>query len=96
MTTFMHKLAEGLRTREQYLEEHSDHPIFETEEGDLFKRDYDKLIAEIKEFSTRVDQLVAEGKDFDEHFEREISDENQNLFLKIDQWAHGLKKTGRR
>ncbi|VAW01989.1 hypothetical protein MNBD_ALPHA01-1821 [hydrothermal vent metagenome] len=92
MTSFMHKLAEGLRTREQYLEEHSEHPIFETEEGDIFKEQYDDLVTELKEFSNRVGDLAAAGEDFDERFEREISDSNEHLSIKIDAWAKNLDK----
>ncbi len=92
MTSFMHKLAEGLRTREQYLEEHSEHPIFETEEGDIFKEQYDGLVAELKEFSNRIGDLAKSGEDFDEHFEREISDSNEHLSIKIDAWAKNLDK----
>ncbi len=92
MTSFIHKLAEGLRTREQYLEEHSEHPIFETEEGDLFKEQYDDLVTELREFSTRIGDLAKSGEDFDEHFERKISNENEHLSIKIDAWAKSLDK----
>lgn len=87
MSKFMHKLAEGLRTREQYLEEHNAHPIFDTEAGSRFKTEYDDLIGELKSLSSRIETLVATGENYDEHFEREISDENQKLFVKIDSWA---------
>ena len=92
MSKFLHKLAEGLRAREQYLEEHSAHPIFDTEQGSPFKEDYDALLDEVKDFSTHVADLAASGEDYDEHFEREISDKNEHLSIKIDTWAKGLKK----
>ncbi len=91
MTSFMHKLAEGLRTREQYLEEHSEHPIFEVEDGNNFKEQYDALVKELKEFSSRIDDLAAAGEDFDEHFKRKIKDENEQLSIRIDAWAKNLE-----
>jgi len=90
MTRFMHKLAEGLRTREQYLEEHSDHPIFETDEGSVHKREYDDLVSELKDFSARVEKLTATGKNYDEHFEHEINHELESLSVKIDAWKKDI------
>jgi len=92
MTEFMHKLAEGLRAREQYLEDHSEHPVFQTEEGDIYKKRYDKLVAEWKEFTGRIDKLAAAGEDYDEHFEQNIQDEQRKLSLKIDAWAKTIEK----
>ncbi|MBL4801299.1 MAG: hypothetical protein JKY45_05345 [Emcibacter sp.] len=91
MTSFMHKLAEGLRTREQYLEDHSDHPVFEAEEGNGFKQQYDDLVTECKEFSGRVEKLAAAGKEYDEHFERQICDEDRKISIKIDAWMKKLE-----
>lgn len=92
MTSFLHRLAEGLRTREQYLEEHSEHPIFEKEDGDKFKREYDDLVNELRDFSSRIKSLTEKGEDYDEHFERKISNENEQISIKIDSWAKGLSK----
>ena len=92
MSDFMHKLAESLRVREQYLEDHSSHPVFNSKEGKGFREDYEALVAEVKEFSDRVRGLAAAGKEYDEHFTREISDENDHLSVKIDAWARKLGK----
>ncbi|MFC7049818.1 hypothetical protein [Emcibacter nanhaiensis] len=92
MSTFLHKLAEGLRAREKFLEDHSEHPVFDTEEGGKFKAEYEDLMAELKKFSGKVEKLAGEGKDYDEHFEREIEDEHKHLSVKIDAWAESLKK----
>lgn len=92
MTSFMHKLAEGLRAREQYLEDHSEHPAFEVEEGDSFKSQYDDLVTECKDFSDRVGKLATAGENYDEHFERKISDEDQKLSIKIDVWKKNIEK----
>lgn len=90
MTRFMHKLAEGLRTREQYLEEHSEHPIFETEVGSRFKTEYNDLVEELKSLCDRIEALAASREGFDENFEREISDEHQRLSVKVDTWAKNI------
>lgn len=91
MTNFLHKLAEGLRAREQYLEDHTDHPVFEADRGSEFKDQYDALVAEVKTFTERLEELAAAGKDYDEHFERKISDEHHNLSVKIDSWVKNFK-----
>lgn len=93
MVGFMHKLAEGLRVREQYLEDHSDHPLFETEadEDGTFKTKYDELIAEWREFTERVNEMMASGEDYDEHFQRKIQDEQKKLSLKVDAWKKKLE-----
>lgn len=92
MSKFMHKLVEALRTREQYLEDHSTHPLFEREEGRAVKRDYDVLVSELKAFSDLVGKFAGTGEDYDEHFERKISDEHKHLSIKIDAWARNLGK----
>jgi len=92
MSNFMHKLAESLRVREQYLEDHSSHPVFSTKEGNSFREDYEALVGEVKNFSDRVRGLAETGKEYDEHFTREISDENDHLSVKIDAWARKLEK----
>jgi hypothetical protein len=92
MSEFMHKLAEALRVREQYLEDHSEHPVFESESGGGFKRSYDLLVSEIKAFSDLIEKFAATGEEFDEHFERKINDENEQLSVKIDAWSKTLGK----
>ncbi len=91
MSTFMHKLAEGLRTREQYLEDHSEHPVFETDTGQDIKSEYNDLVADLKAFSDRVAALEKEGVDFDEHFERDINKELEHLSVKIDTWSKKIE-----
>ncbi len=90
MSDFMHRLVEALRTREQYLEDHSEHPVFESEEGSNFKRDYDVLVSELKAFSDLVGKFNETGEDYDEHFERKIGDVHEQLSVKIDAWAKTL------
>ncbi|MFC4347639.1 hypothetical protein ACFO5Q_07245 [Kordiimonas lipolytica] len=87
MTGFMHKLAEELRAREQYLEEHSEHPIFDNDENGAYKQEYDKLVSELKAFSDRIEQAQEKGEDFDEKFEREIKDEHNHLKVKVESWS---------
>jgi predicted nucleic acid-binding Zn-ribbon protein len=86
----MHRLVEELRAREQYLEEHSEHPIFDNDESGEYKRDYDKLVAELKAFNDRVVKAQEKGESFDEHFEREIKDEHNHLKVKVESWSKKL------
>lgn len=91
MTSFLHKLVEELRTREQYLEDHSAHPVFDADESGAFKKEYDKLKAELESFNERVQKASEAGDDFEDHFEREIKDEHQQLSVKIDTWSKKLE-----
>jgi len=91
MSEFLHKLAEGLRTREKLLEDHAATSVFDKPEGDKFKQEYESLLAEIKDFHQRVEKAQAAAKDFDEHFEREIEDDHQRLSVKIDSWQKSTK-----
>lgn len=91
MSKFMHKLVEGLRTREKFLEDHSAHPVFEAEEGQDLKSEYNQLVADLKAFSERVETLQKEGRDFDEHFEREVNAELEHLSVKIDSWSKNIE-----
>ena len=91
MTLFLHKLAEALRSREQYLEDHSTHPAFEVDTKGDYRQDYDDLVAELKDFSSRIDDFKAAGENYDEHFEREISNEHQQLMVKVDSWAKKIE-----
>lgn len=92
MNEFMHNLVENLRVREQYLEDHSAHPVFESAKGSDLKNDYDILVSEIKSFSDLIEKYAAKGEEFDEHFERKIGDETEKLSVKIDAWATTLGK----
>ena len=90
MSKFMHKLVEALRTREQYLEDHSAHPVFESAVGNDFKREYDVLVSELKTFFDLIEKFAETGEDYDEHFERKINDQHKQLSIKIDAWAKTL------
>ena len=90
MSKFMHNLAEALRGREKLLEDHSTHPVLETEAGKPLKAEYDELLSEIKAFSEKLEKAQEKGKDIDEHFEREIGDDHNRISVKIDAWAKKL------
>ena len=90
MSEFLHHLAEGLRTREKLLEEHSTSTLFDQPEGTKFKQEYDALMDEIKGFHERIEKAKAAKKDFDEHFERKIEEDNQKLHVRIDTWQKNL------
>jgi len=87
----MNKLVEGLRTREQFLEDHSDSPVFKSKNGNDIKNEYNDLVSDLKAFSERISALEAEGKSYDEHFEREISDELEQISVKIDAWSKKIE-----
>jgi len=91
MSEFLHKLAEGLRSREKMMEDHAATNAFDQPEGERFKQEYDALMAEIKDFQERIEKAKVAKKDFDEHFEREINENNQMLSVKIDSWQKSLK-----
>ena len=90
MSEFLHKLAEGLRTREKLLEDHSECSAFDLPEGDRFKSEYNALLSEIKDFRERVDKARAAKKDFNEHFERQIEEDSQKLHVRVDTWQKNL------
>ncbi|WP_417448932.1 hypothetical protein [Kordiimonas sp.] len=90
MSKYLHKLAEALRSREKLLEDHSEHPAFESESGDELKAEYDNLIEEVQAFSKKLEAARAKGADFDEHYEREINDEHDKISVKIDAWSKKL------
>ena len=91
MSEFLHKLAEGLRTKEKMMEDHAAVSAFDAPEASKFKLEHDKLVDELKSFREKVDKALESGKDFDEHFERKIGDEHENLFVKIDTWQKSSK-----
>ncbi|GHF12088.1 hypothetical protein GCM10017044_02480 [Kordiimonas sediminis] len=92
MTDFLHALAEGLRTKEKLLEDHNDHPAFDSPEGASFKQEYDDLLQQVKELNDRIDAARREGKDYDEHFERTINDDTQKISVAIDSWSKKIKR----
>ncbi|NOZ65949.1 MAG: hypothetical protein GXP00_05550 [Alphaproteobacteria bacterium] len=92
MSNFMHKLAEGLRAREQYLEDHSAHPVFENKDENAFALKYEALKDELKAFSDLVKKLADRGEAFDETFERKIESEHEQLSVRIEAWVKELEK----
>ena len=90
MSKFLHKLAEGLRSREKLLEDHSEHSAFEGDNGVTLRAEYEELLDEVRAFSARIEQAEADGREVDEHFEREIGDEHNRISVKIDAWASKL------
>tara|TARA_R110002096_G_scaffold234313_1_gene424375 strand:- start:342 stop:626 length:285 start_codon:yes stop_codon:yes gene_type:complete len=90
MSAFLHKVAEGLRTREKFLEDHDNHPAFSEESGKTFRQEYQTLLAELQAFTKRVRSLHNAKEDFDEHFEKEIEDANDLIAVKIDTWYKRL------
>lgn len=90
MSAFLHKVAEGLRTREKFLEDHDNHPAFNEEMGTTLRQEYQALLAEVYAFNERVKSLHNAKDDFDEHFEKEIEDANDHIAVKIDTWFKKL------
>ncbi len=90
MSTFLHKVAEGLRAREKFLEDHDNHPAFDQEQGQSFREEYETLLADIRAFDERIKTLHTAKQDFDEHFEKEIKDTNEKISVKIDTWFRKL------
>ena len=90
MTGFLHELAQGLRGREQMLEGHAHHPIFDTKQGVPLRTEYDGLVKDVRAFSAKVTKAQNKGKDYDEHFEHEIKGDHEKLVVKIDAWSKKL------
>ena len=78
------------RSREKLLEDHSEHPVFDSAEGASLKAEYDELVKEVQAFSRKIEKAQDKGGDFDEHFEREVGDEHNRISVKIDAWAKKL------
>ncbi|TNE65865.1 MAG: hypothetical protein EP335_04695 [Alphaproteobacteria bacterium] len=91
MSEFLHRLAEELRVREQYLEDHSSHPAFADDPESHAAREYDRLVAELKAFVAEVDKAREAGKDFAKHFEKDLKEKGRLIQLRIDSWAKTLK-----
>lgn len=90
MSEFLHKMAEGLRTREKFLEDHDEHPVFNLDDGKHFRQEYEALLADVRAFGDRIKTLRSAKQDFDEHFEKEIKDANEKIFVEIDTWHKKL------
>ncbi|MBO6503647.1 MAG: hypothetical protein JJ850_13410 [Kordiimonadaceae bacterium] len=86
MATFLHNLMEGLRGREQFLEDKLS-ALEEAKADEQYVQEYRDLQNDLGNFKKRVADLQAEGKDFDEHFERKIKDDHRELEVRIDTWS---------
>lgn len=86
MGTFLHNLMEGLRGREQFLEDKLS-ALEEAKADEQYVQEYRDLQKDLGTFKKRVADLQAEGKDFDEHFERKIKDDHRELEVRIDTWS---------
>jgi len=90
MSDFLHKLAEGLRSREKYLEDHDDHPAFNEADGLLFRKEYNALLTELRAFNKKIESLYDAKDDFDDYFEDQIEKAGEKLSAKIDTWFKKL------
>ena len=90
MTEFLHTLAQELRSREQYLEDHNDHPVFDNDTGERLRRDFEALVARVKDFARVVEEAHMRGDDIDLHFKEKIADESQKIKVEISTWRKTL------
>jgi len=89
MSDFMHRLAEELRVREKFLEDHSSTPAFADSDDDK-RLEYDRLINDLRAFMDQITEARDSGKDFDVHFERELKDKAEKMQVRIDAWSKSL------
>lgn len=94
MATFLHNLMEGLRGREQFLEDKAEKLSAEAKGDDAYMQEYKTLQEDLSAFKKRVSELQEAGDDYDEHFERKIKDDHRQLEVKIDTWARSWKDSG--
>lgn len=87
MGSFLHNLMEGLRGREQFLEDKAEKLSAEAKGDDAYMAEYVALQQDLDAFKKRVTDLQDKGEDFDEHFERKIEDDHRQLEVKINTWA---------
>lgn len=93
MATFLHNLMEGLRGRERFLEQKLSDIIAKKKTEDPYMVKYEALRDELKTFQEKIVAFQESGKDYDEHFERKIKDEHQQLEIKIDTWSKSFDDT---
>lgn len=87
MGKFLHNLMEGLRGREQFLEDKVSKMPEQAKDDDAYMAEYVALQQDLDAFKKRVADLQEEDADYDEHFERKINDDHRELEVKIDTWA---------
>lgn len=92
MSTFLHNLMEGLRGREQFLEDKAS-SILATQADELRQKEIQSLRAELKDFKERIKKLQESGESYDEHFERSIKDDHRQLEVRIDSWSKSVSPT---
>ena len=86
MSKFLHTLAEELRAREKFLEDHNDHPVFVTEDGETLRQEFEALLARIQDFGHVVDGALKRGDDIDLDFRDSIADHGRKLEVEIHAW----------
>lgn len=85
MGEFLHRLAEELRTREQYLEDHNDHPVFDRKDHD-FRAEYEQLLHRLRSFTKKLEHETAKEGDMDLSFADEIEAEGKKLTVQVEAW----------
>lgn len=90
MGEFLHALAQELRTREQFLEDHNQHPSFELTDHDGWRRDFTALVARIKEFARVIEEVEQQGQDIDLSMREELENENKRISVQVDFWKKRL------
>ncbi len=94
MGNFLHNLMEGLRGREQFLENRVNDLPSNAKDNDAYMKEYKALQSDLDDFKKRVAELQDKGEDYDEHFERKIEDDHRQLEVKIDTWARSWEDSG--
>ncbi|WP_374763891.1 hypothetical protein [Yunchengibacter salinarum] len=92
MSDFLHRLAQELRGREQHLEDHNTHPAFEPDRQENLRQQYENLLQELQQLSSRIEAALKEGGQVDEHFEKEIAERGHSLKVEVDAFVDGMKK----
>ena len=88
MGDFFHRLAQEWRAREQYLEDHNEHPLFDTPKGCDFRIEYDDLMVRLNEFVRKVEDAAGSKEPFDLTFKETIEDENRTFAVELEAWQH--------
>ncbi|MCJ9428788.1 hypothetical protein [Kordiimonas marina] len=91
MSEFLHRLAEELRVREKFMEDHSTTPAFQ-QGGQESRLEFDRLLNDLKAFVEQVTKARDSGKDFDVHFEREIKERAEKMQMRIEAWSKTLQR----
>lgn len=94
MGTFLHRLMEGLRGREQFMEGKDASMPTAIRESDTYMKEYKALQSDLEAFREKVAGLQEKGGDYDEHFERKIEDDHRALEVRIDTWARSWTDSG--